>query len=98
MRKRIKLETIEHIQPANLPASMHFNNPMLAIVITRSEAAFMWGLAESTVDMAIAKGYVAARKAVTGGTILVLYSSMKGHYGKPKRDIVDELLHDVIPF
>lgn len=69
-----------------------FTNPILADVVTMTEALAMWDLSRRTLEMRIWKGELETRKAVTGGTILVARSSMVKLYGNEKYPFVAGLL------
>jgi len=50
-------------------------------VVTRSEAAILWGVAHTTVDMAINRGQLIARTSIGGGAVLVSARSMQDVFG-----------------
>lgn len=66
-----------------LSGSNVYREPLLGSVVTRSEAEALWGRATTTIDMQIARGNLEARKAVTGGTVLITVKSLVALWGLP---------------
>lgn len=62
---------------------MFFSYKALGEVVTKSEAAHLWGKAESTIEMQIAKGRLQARTTLTGGAVLITVQSLKKLWGEP---------------
>jgi hypothetical protein len=66
-----------------------FVDRMLGMVITIQEACIFWGKSRRTVDWAILRDEVTARKSVTGGTWLLTYYSCMEKWGEPIVPISD---------
>jgi len=55
-------------------------------VVTRTEAATLWGVALTTIDIAINKGQLVARRSIGGGAVLISIGSMAARYGTPVKN------------
>jgi hypothetical protein len=66
-----------------MSAQMFYLADELGAVVTKSEAAKLWGKAESTIEMQIAKGRLEARTSLTGGAVLITYKSLVALWGEP---------------
>lgn len=63
---------------------MHMYNDMtLGGVVTRQEAAHLWGKSLSGIDSACLRGKLHFRKALSGGTILITVQSLVDLWGIP---------------
>lgn len=74
-----------------LKSGNFYSDAVLSFVVTRSEAAEMWGKALSTIDYQCLKGGLAYRKSITDGAVLIPVRSLIALWGLPKDDILFEL-------
>lgn len=68
--------------PMNLYTDITLN-----AVYTLSEAVLVWGKARKTIETQIYKGRLQARKATTGGTILITRASLVRLWGEPETEL-----------
>ena len=71
-----KLET--GVNPTNL-----YDDITLGGVVTRQEAAYLWGKSLSGIDSACLRGKINHRKSLSGGSVLITVSSLVLHWGLP---------------
>lgn len=86
-RKRKELEMARGL----LKSGNFYDDPILSMVVTRSEAGEMWGKALSTIDYQCLKGGLSYRKSITDGAVLITARSLIALWGLPKDDILFEL-------
>ena len=63
----------------------YYDNALLGQVVTLAEACEMWGKSRTAMVNQIEKGRIASRRAVSGGTRLLVVSDIIDIYGKPKK-------------
>ena len=68
-------------------SDLEYSNPVLAEVITLTEACWLWGKSKKTFLYAIWRDNIDARKSLTGGNWMIATSSAVTHFGEPIRDI-----------
>jgi hypothetical protein len=67
------------VSPAHI-----YDDKILSLVVTRSEAKKMWGKSATSLDLALAKGKLSGRKSFTDGAVLITVASLTALYGLPK--------------
>jgi hypothetical protein len=63
----------------------YYDNALLGQVVTLAEACEMWGKSRTAMVNQIEKGRIASRRAVSGGTRLLVVADIIDIYGKPKK-------------
>ncbi len=70
---------------ANSSYREYYDNAVLGQVITLAEAIVMWGKSRTAFINQIEKGRIASRRAVSGGTRLLVVADIIKLYGQPKK-------------
>jgi len=64
---------------------------ILGDVLTLPEAEIIFKKHRSTIERAILKRQIEARKAVTGGTVLITVRSLIARWGEPADDVLERM-------